>query len=87
VQFCGCFLYFPVYLFTYSPLNLFTHSPRCRAIAAGSPTHHFTYSPTTPFTPSHPARHYISADEVEEVAFDDEPWIRKGKNGTRYLLG
>ena len=31
--------------------------------------------------------HYISADEVEEVAFDDEPWIRKGKNGTRYLLG
>ena len=35
----------------------------------------------------HIARHYISADEVEEVAFDDEPWIRKGKNGTRYLLG
>lgn len=36
---------------------------------------------------AHIARHFISADEVEEVAFDDEPWIRKGKTGTRYLLG
>jgi len=33
---------------------------------------------------AHIARHFISADEVEEVAFDDEPWIRKVKIGTRY---
>jgi uncharacterized DUF497 family protein len=35
----------------------------------------------------HIARHNISPDEVEDVAFDDDPWIRKGRTGTRYLLG
>jgi uncharacterized DUF497 family protein len=35
----------------------------------------------------HVARHMVSPDEVEEVAFDDAPWIRKGKKGTRYMLG
>lgn len=35
----------------------------------------------------HIARHHISTDEVEDVAFDDEPWIRKGRQGTRYMLG
>ena len=35
----------------------------------------------------HIARHNIGPDEVENVAFDDEPWIRKGRRGTRYMLG
>jgi uncharacterized DUF497 family protein len=35
----------------------------------------------------HIARHNVSPDEVEDVAFDDEPWIRKGKRGSRYMLG
>jgi len=35
----------------------------------------------------HITRHKVSPDEVEDVAFDDEPWIRKGKKGTRYMLG
>jgi len=35
----------------------------------------------------HIAKHNISPDEVEDVAFDDEPWIRKGRNETRYMLG
>ena len=35
----------------------------------------------------HIVRHNISPDEVEDVAFDDEPWIRKGRRGTRYMLG
>jgi uncharacterized DUF497 family protein len=35
----------------------------------------------------HIARHDVSPDEVEDVAFDDEPWIRKGRRGTRYMLG
>ena len=35
----------------------------------------------------HNARHQVSPDEVEDVAFDDEPWIRRGKKGTRYMLG
>ena len=35
----------------------------------------------------HIARHQVSPDEVEDVAFDDEPWIRRGKKGTRYMLG
>ena len=35
----------------------------------------------------HIARHGVSPDEVEDVAFDDEPWIRKGRKGTRYMLG
>ena len=33
------------------------------------------------------ARHNVSPDEVEDVAFDDEPWIKKGRRGTRYMLG
>jgi uncharacterized DUF497 family protein len=35
----------------------------------------------------HIARHNISPDEVEDVALDDEPWIRKGRKETRYMLG
>ena len=35
----------------------------------------------------HIARHNVSPDEVEDVAFDDEPWIRKGRRGSRYMLG
>jgi hypothetical protein len=35
----------------------------------------------------HIARHVVFPDEVEDVAFDDAPWIRKGKKGTRYMLG
>lgn len=35
----------------------------------------------------HIARHNVSPDEIEDVAFDDEPWIRKGKGRTRYMLG
>ena len=35
----------------------------------------------------HIARHNVLPDEVEDVAFDDEPWIRKGRKGTRYMLG
>ena len=26
-------------------------------------------------------------DEVEDVAFDDEPWAKKGRGETRYMLG
>jgi len=35
----------------------------------------------------HIARHDVFPDEVENVAFDDDPWIRKGRKGTRYMLG
>ena len=35
----------------------------------------------------HIARHGVAPDEVEDVAFDDNPWIRKGRKGTRYMLG
>ena len=35
----------------------------------------------------HIAKHGITIDDVEEVAFDDEPWIRVGRKGTRYMLG
>ena len=35
----------------------------------------------------HIPRHGVSPDEVEDVAFDDEPWIRKGRKRTRYMLG
>jgi hypothetical protein len=38
----------------------------------------------------HIARHHVYPDEVEELVFDDEPWIRK-KGGIaisgRYLFG
>ena len=30
---------------------------------------------------AHIARHHVHPDEVEELAFDDEPWIRKGRGG------
>ena len=30
---------------------------------------------------THIARHHVYPDEVEELAFDDEPWIRKGSGG------
>ena len=35
----------------------------------------------------HIARHGVSPDEVEDVAFDDEPWIKTGRKKTRYMLG
>ncbi len=35
----------------------------------------------------HIARHNVYPDEVENVAFDDDPWIKKGRKGTRYMLG
>jgi len=35
----------------------------------------------------HMAKHSVSPDEVEGVAFDYEPWVKKGREGTRYLLG
>jgi uncharacterized DUF497 family protein len=35
----------------------------------------------------HVARHRISPDEVEDVAFDDEPWVKSGREETRYMLG
>ena len=35
----------------------------------------------------HIARHGVFPDEIEDVAFDDDPWIRKGRKGTRYMLG
>jgi hypothetical protein len=35
----------------------------------------------------HIAEHGVSPDEVEDVAFDNDPWIRKGRKGTRYMLG
>ena len=35
----------------------------------------------------HIAGHGVSPDKVEDVAFDDDPWIRRGRKGTRYMLG
>jgi len=35
----------------------------------------------------HIARHHVHPGEVEELAFDDDPWIRRGSRGTRYMLG
>lgn len=35
----------------------------------------------------HVARHHISPDEIEGVAFDDEPWVKRGRGQTRYMLG
>jgi uncharacterized protein len=35
----------------------------------------------------HIAMHNISPDEVEDVAFDDDPWVKRGRKDTRYLLG
>ena len=36
---------------------------------------------------AHIAGHHVYPDEVEELAFDGEPWIRKRTGGTRYMLG
>jgi uncharacterized DUF497 family protein len=38
-------------------------------------------------TVEHIANHLVNPDEVEDVAFDDEPHIRKGRHGRRYLYG
>ncbi len=35
----------------------------------------------------HVARHHVSPDEVEAVAFDDEPWVKRARGETRYMLG
>jgi len=35
----------------------------------------------------HIANHGVSPEEVEEVAFENVPSIRKGKQGRRYLYG
>lgn len=35
----------------------------------------------------HIARHSVSPGDVEDVAFDDDPWIRKRRKATRYMLG
>jgi uncharacterized DUF497 family protein len=35
----------------------------------------------------HIANHGVSPEEVEEVAFEDLPYIRKGRQGRRYLYG
>jgi uncharacterized DUF497 family protein len=35
----------------------------------------------------HIAKHGVLPVEIEEIAFDDEPWIKKGRNDTRYMLG
>ena len=35
----------------------------------------------------HIARHRVEPGDVEDVAFDDEPWVKKGRQGTRYMLG
>ena len=35
----------------------------------------------------HISSHHVSPDEIEDVAFDDEPWIKKGREGSRYMLG
>ncbi len=36
---------------------------------------------------NHLANHDVTPDEVEEVAFDNFPHIRKGRQGRRYLYG
>ncbi len=36
---------------------------------------------------NHLANHDVTPDEVEEVAFDNFPYIRKGRQGRRYLYG
>jgi uncharacterized protein len=35
----------------------------------------------------HIAKHGVLPDEIEEVAFYDEPWIKKGRSNSRYMLG
>jgi len=36
---------------------------------------------------NHIARHEINPEEIEELAFEDYPYIRRGKRGRRYLYG
>ena len=38
-------------------------------------------------TIDHIANHGITPEEVEEVAFEGRPYIRKGRYGRRYLYG
>jgi uncharacterized DUF497 family protein len=38
-------------------------------------------------TIEHIANHSVNPDEVEEVAFDDDPYVRKGRQDRRYLYG
>ncbi len=38
-------------------------------------------------TIDHIANHNVTPEEVEEVAFDGSPYIRKGRHGRRYLYG
>jgi len=38
-------------------------------------------------TIDHIANHGISPEEIEEVAFQNLPYIRKGRQGRRYLYG
>lgn len=38
-------------------------------------------------TIDHLARHGVTPEEVEEVAFNNSPYIRKGREGKRYLYG
>jgi len=35
----------------------------------------------------HMALHHVAPHEVEDVAFDDEPWVKRGRGETRYMLG
>ncbi len=35
----------------------------------------------------HVARHGVTPAEIEEVAFEDKPFIRSGREGLYYLLG
>jgi hypothetical protein len=38
-------------------------------------------------TIEHIANHSVRPDEVEEVAFEDDPHVRKGRQNRRYLYG
>jgi hypothetical protein len=35
----------------------------------------------------HVARHHVSIDEIEDLAFNDEPWVKRRRGETRYMLG
>lgn len=35
----------------------------------------------------HILKHNVTKEEVEEVCFNNKPMIRKGKDGTYYILG
>ena len=35
----------------------------------------------------HIVAHEVEPGEVEEVAFDDDPWIKRGRGGVRYMFG